>query len=57
MNIELKKLIRTGRTSYSLILPRKMLKGLNIDPENDIILLQNDGKRILLSKLEGDGNG
>lgn len=52
--LALKNLVKTGRTSFSLVLPKEMLKDLNIDPENDQILIYNDGQKIILSKFKGD---
>lgn len=52
--LALKTLVKTGRTSFSLVLPKEMLKDLNIDPENDQILIYNDGEKIILSKFKGD---
>lgn len=53
--IALKTLIRTGKTSYSIVIPKEMLQDLNIDPVNTQILIYNDGEKIILSKFKGDG--
>jgi bifunctional DNA-binding transcriptional regulator/antitoxin component of YhaV-PrlF toxin-antitoxin module len=51
--ISLKTLIKTGKTSYSIVLPKEMLQDLEIDPVNDQILIYNDGEKIILSKFKG----
>ncbi len=51
--ISLKTLIKTGKTSYSIVIPKEMLQDLKIDPVNDQILIYNDGVKIILSKFKG----
>jgi len=49
--LALKNLVKVGKASFSLVLPKNMLTDLGIDPENDQVLIYNDGQQLILKKF------